>query len=176
MAKLNGLTTAERVQDLLFYNSITGEFTWRQGRAGTAAPGAQAGLRKKRGHLEIKVDGVRFMAHRLAWLWMTGEWPEDEIDHIDRNPGNNAWNNLRKATPAQNKLNRPCDPRSAIGLKGVTQARGREGKPVPGKFKAQIARNGTMEYLGTYKTPEEAHAVWKIAYLELHGPEFAHFE
>src|SRR5581483_472326 len=131
----DGRVSYEDVRRLLDYDPRTGIFRWKVARHGHAfkgyehghvfAPGTGpiAGLVKKRGHVEIKLFGRRFMAHRLAWLWMTGLWPKDEIDHRDLNPGNNAWENLREATGQQNRWNRYVQSGSSSGLKGVRQVR-----------------------------------------------------
>jgi hypothetical protein len=174
MTRYKPLPSAERLNELLSYDRETGALTWKVLRRGFASVGSKAGLSKKRGHLEVKVDGVRYQAHRLIWKMVTGQDPAHQIDHRDLDPSNNAWANLRDATQAQNLVNRPCDPRSAIGLKGVTASRGRGGKVRPGKFKAQITFAGTMIYIGQFDTAEAAHAAYCDAAEYLHG-EFACF-
>ena len=80
------LPDAGRIRALLHYAPDTGGLTWRVRRGGTAIPGAPAGLRKKRGHYEVKIDWVRYQSHRLIWKYMTGRDPVGDIDH--KNPGN----------------------------------------------------------------------------------------
>ena len=86
--------------------------------------GKLAGTRKKRGQIEVRIDGQRYQAHRLIWKMVHGVDPKEQIDHVDMDPGNNRLSNLREATQAQNLLHRPCEPRSAVGLKVVTRVRG----------------------------------------------------
>lgn len=173
MKKRMPLPESERLRALLHYDQQTGVLTWRVQRPGGprgkgCKPGSVAGMVKKRGHIEVKVDGVRYQAHRLIWKWMTGRDPVEDIDHRDLNPGNNAWANLREATPGQNAANRPCDPRSIVGLKGVTRTQARNGK-WDGRYRAQITTPGGMRSLGRFDTAEEAHATWYAEYLKAYG-------
>lgn len=155
-----------RLKELFHYCPETGIFTsiadrkrWKAGRvAGTLA----------KGYVQINIDRSIYRAHRLAWIYMTGEHPEQHIDHIDRNPANNAWSNLRLATDAQNLLNRGANPSSRLGVKGVRRSRrNRIG------YIAQIKKNGKVHYLGCFKTIEEAKAAYDAAGRILHG-EFFH--
>jgi hypothetical protein len=166
----------ERLKELLRYDPETGLFywlerpvrlgfertdkTWNVRYAGKIA-GDEFG--KLRPRIRISVDKRRFQAHRLAWLWMTGEWPAEEIDHKDMNPLNNKWENLREATHSQNGMNRKSRSKYA---KGVTIH-----KP-SGLFQARIYKDGRCRCLGYHKTPEEAHRAYIAAAKDLHG-EFA---
>ncbi len=108
--------TQEYIKSILDYNPETGIFTWkwreftnpRCNGWNTKYADKPAGRNstKKRHSLEIGINGALYCSHRLAWLWMTGTWPKQEIDHRDNNPMNNKWENLREATHAQNMLNR----------------------------------------------------------------------
>jgi hypothetical protein len=101
------------------------------------------------------------MAHRLAWFYVTGEWPV-EIDHRDRQRGNNVFSNLRSATSSLNKAN--TVPRGSLGFKGVY--RNYKG------FSARICVEGTTHYLGIFRTVAEAASVYQAA-AEKHFGEFA---
>lgn len=72
------------------------------------------------GYRNIRIDGRAYRVHRLAWLWMTGEWPDPECDHINTVKNDNRWFNLRKATRGQNAANRNANSTSWTGQKGVT--------------------------------------------------------
>lgn len=109
----------------------------------------------------IRVDGRRYLAHRLAWLIMTGEWPATEVDHRDTDPGNNAWTNLRLATRSQNMQNRRAAGRnSATGVLGVSPCRSR--------YRAVIKTSGRIRHLGVFATVEAAEAAYLAAKVELH--------
>ncbi len=94
------------------------------------------------------------MAHRVAWAIVTGAWPAEEIDHIDRNTENNRFSNLREAGRSLNGFNRNFRP-NATGLTGV-QLHGQ-------RYSAKIRGSKGKLYLGTFDTPEEAHRIYKAA-------------
>lgn len=153
--------SAERVRELLNYDPETGVFTWRQRRAGvrfghpTGCPGGGGGL-------VIRVDGSLRKAHRLAWLYVHGFWPEQEIDHIDGDPTNNRIANLRDVSRRTNQQNlRRASSRSSCGVQGVCR-NGKNG------WMATIGYQGKSRYLGTFRTTEEAHAAYVAAKRELH--------
>jgi hypothetical protein len=154
------MITAERLRSLLSYNPETGIFTWRV-RRGRILAGTVTGGIGSHGYVEIRVDYRLYLAHRLAWLYMTGEWPKETIDHRDLDRTNNRWRNLREATFGQNNTNRRA--RGAQGLKGVTKNRR--------AYVAQIQVAGRNRYLGSFATPEAAHAAY-VAASSAHG-EFA---
>ena len=86
------------------YESLTGDFFWLVDRSHVRA-GAKAGSLLTCGYWRIRYGGEEYQAHRLAWLFMTGEWPNGPIDHHDLNKLNNSWSNLRLATPSLNNAN-----------------------------------------------------------------------
>ena len=152
--------TAERLREVLNYNPETGVFTWRTTTNRKIRIGDIAGT-DSHGYVAIRIDGRRYLAHRLAWLWMNGEWPASIIDHEDTNPSNNRWENLRLATHRINMQNRRrATFNSSTGLLGVAKNRS--------SFQAQIGANGETHYLGCYATAEEAHAVYVAAKRRLH--------
>ena len=110
--------TQTQLLELLNYNPFTGDFTWRVRRRGTK--GAVAGSIQIRGYVRIRIDGRDYMAHRLAFLWMTGEFPEDGVDHISGVKSDNRWSNLRPADQALNQRN--CSRRidNTSGVTGVS--------------------------------------------------------
>jgi hypothetical protein len=95
---------------------------------------------------------------------MTGEWPENEIDHRNREKDDNRWSNLRPANRSQNCANEKMNCRNLSGLKGVSVERGR--------YRAKIVINGKIHRLGSHRTPEDAHAAYAVKAVELFG-EFA---
>lgn len=142
--------TSERLRELLDYDPETGVFTNRFSR-GAAKAGAVAGRSiGSSGYLRIMVSGRHYLAHRLAWLYMTGEWPKEEVDHINRDKIDNRWANLREATRTDNAINQI---RSSRALpRGVRRAKSR--------FQASLKVDGQFVHLGNYATPEEAHAAY----------------
>jgi hypothetical protein len=165
---------AEAVRQLLEYDPTTGEFTWikREGDTrgvhiwNTRFAGKMAGRISSYGYREIAISSRLYKAHRLAWIYMTGEWPTDQIDHIDGDRLNNRLVNLRPATREQNAHNCRRHRDNKTGFKGVAFY-----KPT-GKFHAVIASYGKKFSLGYFPTPEDAHAAYCIAAKRLHG-EFA---
>jgi hypothetical protein len=161
MTKLN----ASRLREVLSYDPETGAFTWLVSTARHRRIGDVAGCVKD-GYRQIGIDGRRYRAHRLAWLWMTGEWPSAEIDHINGDPADNRIANLRPATSSQNKANARKRSRNTSGWKGVSwHARDR-------KWRAMIGVAGRQQHLGYFDCPAEAHAAYVRA-AEHHFGEFA---
>jgi hypothetical protein len=141
---------------VLTYDPDTGIFTWRVSTGPRAKVGAVAGALSKDGYIQIRVDGRLYKAHRLAWLWVTGKGPASEVDHINGSKSDNRLCNLRLATPAENQQNQRCSHRdSKSGLLGVTRHRNR--------WLARITVGGKNEHLGTFDTPELAHAAYLAA-------------
>lgn len=154
--------TADRLRYLLIYCRHTGEFVWRATQKQTA--GKTAGYANDRGYIHIKVDRVMHLAHRLAWLYVHGVMPSMHIDHINRKVDDNRIENLREATRSQNGANRPHQPSNKFGLKGVSSTKN-------GKFAASIRVSGRSYHIGTFATPDLAHA----AYLNRAQSEFGEF-
>ncbi len=161
--------TATYVRFLLGYDPVSGAFVWllREGDVPFNAQyaGKQAGSVDKKGYRRIKIDARYHAAHRLAWLWMTGEWPPEEVDHINGNRADNRFVNLRLATKSQNQANARIRRHNKVGLKGVCYT------PRQG-YHAQISHGGKVHNLGFFATAQEAHEVYVRAAKEKHG-EFA---
>lgn len=149
--------TAARLRELLNYDELTGNFTWRH-------PGKKrrldrpAGCVKAPGYIVIRVDGVLLRAHRLAWLYVHGKWPALEIDHIDGNPSNNVLANLREADSRMNKQNRHvARSDSSTGIMGVQYDKKR------GLYSTRIQTPSGIKFLGRFADPLEAQAVYLAA-------------
>ena len=155
--------TAERLRELLRYDPGTGIFSWLIWRSRSARAGDIAGHVYSNGYVYIKIEGRNYLAHRLAWLYMTGEWPKDEIDHENTIRSENWWDNLREATGFQNKANTKKSAANTSGLKGVSFHRRSN------KWMAQIKSQGRHHYLGLFDAPEAAHAAYANAARRLHG-------
>jgi hypothetical protein len=154
-----------RASELLHYDPGTGLLTWRVARGrGVRSGDVCSGTAKRYGrgltYRAVTVDGNKHLAHRLAWLLMTGAWPAKLLDHENGNGCDNRWVNLREALPGQNQANRR--PSSRTGRKGVQRL------PASGKFTARIRQTS----LGTFSTADEAAAAYDAAAIQLFG-EFA---
>ncbi len=158
------LPTQKRLLELLEYDPETGIWTWKV-RRGRMRAGSVAGhLRAKDGYIFISIDGANHLAHSLAYIYMTGTLPDFDLDHRDLVRSNNRWGNLRESTRSQNKQNQRVRSDSATGFKGVT--------PNGRRFGARIQVGENRLYLGSFSTPEEAHAAY-LAAAKVHFGEFA---
>lgn len=110
-----------------------------------------------------------YAAHRLAWLIVTGRWPEHTIDHINGDPSDNRFCNLREATAAENLRHRGIMKSNKSGVKGVHWFKQYN------KWRAIIVARGKQIFLGHFDNIEDAKAAYRQAAVELHG-EFARFE
>lgn len=155
--------TAERVRELLHYDPATGVFTWKvKTNKSRNSVGKVAGVAdRKTGYVLVGIDYQHIRAHRLAWLYMTGSMPANEIDHINTNKSDNGWANLREATTQTNGQNkRKANKNSIVGLLGVSPHRGR--------YMARIKVDGKHKYLGTFDTPHDAHHAYVDAKRVMH--------
>lgn len=155
------MITQDRLKELLIYDPETGVFRWRVKRNGIKP--IEAGHRTGKGYWRITVEHRRYLRGPLAWFYMTGEWPNPEVDHRDRNRSNDRWSNLRLGTRAQQMMNGSY--RSKSGFRGVNRNYNR--------WQARIRTDGIARYLGSFATPEEAHAAYVKAAAESHG-DFAY--
>ncbi len=158
--------TAEQLREILHYDPDTGLFVWAQSRGKKTAKGKAAGSIDNYGYVVIRFDGSLWKGHRLAWLYMTGEWPKVVVDHENLIRADNRWTNLRDATKGLNAANSKLAANNKAGFKGVSKH-----KKVP-MWVAQITVNQKKIYLGLFRTPEEAHAVYMAAARKYFG-EFA---
>lgn len=152
--------TATQLRDCLRYEPETGFFFWlidcRRARKGN-----RAGSTDKDGRVCIGINGQQYRAHRLAWLYMTGEWPS-MIDHRNGNPSDNSWSNLRLANWSQNMRNRRVLRNNETGVKGIRRIES-------GRWMARIMANGESYYLGLYDDMTSARKVYAEAAARLHG-------
>lgn len=162
VGRYNSAVSAERLRECLLYDPETGIFTWRESRPGPATAGSVAGTDNGRGYILISVDRVRYKAHRLAWLYVYGEWPSREVDHINLVRNDNRIANLRQATPSQQTMNSSRRRDNSSGFRGVA-------KHSDGKWQATLTREGRRYYLGLYKTAEEAAEAYNEKARELFG-------
>ena len=148
------MISAKELQESLHYNSGTGEFVWKTRPSTRVKIGDIAGTKTVYGYTQIRFKNRFYKAHRLAWLYVTGNWPDNEIDHINGVRDDNKWKNLRDVTAAMNRQNQRVS-RSTSGFFGVTK--------YYNKYTAKIGHQNKTIYIGTYDTAESAYR----AYLEV---------
>jgi hypothetical protein len=172
LSRAESKLTHERLLEVLTYDPETGEFRWRIDRrtgrhgqfllvrAGDIAGGPNHGA----GYWQFYIDGENYLAHRVAWFYVTGIWPNGQVDHRNGIRPDNRWDNLRPATQSQQNANSRMRKTNKSGFKGVSWYRG--------KWRATIVADGKQWTLGYYTVAEEAHDAYVKAAMELFG-EFA---
>lgn len=150
------------LKERLLYQPRTGEMRWiMPPPSHPDLLGELAGVKNSSGYTKIQIDGVKYGRHQLAFLYMEGSIPE-MIDHIDRDPSNDAWNNLRQATNTQNQQNRGKWKENGLPL-GVRINKS------SGRFSARITVSGRQISLGSFDTSEAAGQAYKDARLKYFG-------
>lgn len=152
--------TQAALADLLEYRPETGQFVWVKPRRAVRV-GREAGSINSKGYRNLKVAGHLYSAHRLAWFYVHGVWPE-QIDHINGDKDDNRIANLRDCTQAENGQNLAINSRNKVGIPGVFFNNTRN------RWQASIQVNGKPRYLGRYKTAEEAGVAYAQAKAKLH--------
>lgn len=163
---MNSQISMERLKQRVSYDPETGVFIWREtlgGKCREGWPAGRLGTGKAAGYMRITIDGCEYKAHRLAWFYMTGEWPKDQIDHINGNPSDNRWSNLREATQSQNKANTRAYRNSKSGIVGVCWSASNR------KWNASINKDGKRIHLGRYHDLATAISVRQAKAKELFG-------
>jgi hypothetical protein len=158
--------TADRLRELLEYDPETGIFTWRVRRAGKTVSGSPAGCVGPKGYVRIDVDCVTYRAHRLAWLYVHGEWPSGMLDHRNRIRHDNRISNLRLANLSLNAANSTLISTNKSGFRGVSWHNRDK------RWVSQICVNGRVTFLGNFKDPVDAARAYDKAAAEAFG-EFA---
>lgn len=163
------MLTADYLRSLLDYSPETGEFRWkvvRRSAHGRTKVGSVAGFVRSDGYVFIGIDGRAHMAQRLAWLYMTGEWPAGPLDHVSRNRADNRWINIRPATRSENNRNKSLRSDNVSGTTGVSWDSRR------GKWSARIRVGGKYLMLGRFDTLPDAVTA-RLEAERLHYGEFA---
>lgn len=153
---------AEEARRYFKYDPETGQIIRLIARGPAKAGDVAFGTENGHGYLCGGHKGFQYMAHRVAWLLMTGDWPPADIDHIDGNGKNNRWENLRAATRTENMCNRRRSRNSSTGYKGVSW------HSKKGKFRASIGFGRKVRHVGYFDNPEDAHAAFVEAAKSLH--------
>jgi hypothetical protein len=149
--------TAEKLRELLHYDPETGIFTWKVRAANLIKVGDITGCPGGDGYLRIGLHNRLFLAHRLVWLYVYGEWPSLDIDHINRNKADNRISNLRDVSHKQNHQNKSKPSNNTSGHPGVSWY-----KRIS-KWQARIMHNYKHIHLGLFENIEDAIAARKAA-------------
>jgi hypothetical protein len=158
------ILTKERLREVLDYNPTSGQFHWNAAQQPRDNSGRYnvVGSLDNTGYLSIGIDGQRYLAHRLAWLYMTGYFPPNDIDHISTNKLDNRWCNLREATRTENMRNKGKTKANRSGYKGVSWHKAMN------QYRATIKADGKPICLGHFDNPKAAHEAYCKASAELH--------
>jgi len=159
------IITQIRLKTLVDYDENSGIFTRLLSNSNYTKVGDIVGCKQKSGYLSAQIDGKKYLMHRLAWLYVHGHFPEEDIDHINGIRSDNRISNLRSVTRSVNLQNkRRADTDSMSGLLGVCWSKDRN------KWLAQIripfAKSNKM--LGRFDTKEEAHQAYLVAKRKYH--------
>jgi len=152
--------TQGRLKELLHYNPETGIFTWVKGRVksrgGNAKKGKVAGTAHSAGYIQIAIDKKLYLAHRLAFLYVDGYIPENNVDHINRIRDDNRWCNLREVSQSCNLRNASIRIANTSGVTGVSWDKEKN------KWRAAIRASGSNKYLGYFESFDDAvRARWE---------------
>lgn len=151
------MLTAERLRAVLRYSPETGVFVWLIAPNRRIRVGSIAGTVRK-GRRSVKVDGAEHFVSRLAWLYVTGAWPQGVVDHEDTDPSNDRWLNLRDVTQGVNSQNRrSAQSNSQTGVLGVSPC------AQTGRLKAQLQTPAGPVWLGRHDTTDAAQAAYIAA-------------
>lgn len=159
------MITQELLKKLLHYNPDTGIFTWIASRPKVVA-GQKAGSRRRDGYIVVSVLNQRYLAHRLAWLYLYGYIPECDIDHRDGDTSNNCIGNLREATRSQNISNGKHRKNNTSRIKGVSFCKRYA------KWEVQVMLYGKRVFHRRFDCLEDAASAAESA-RELHHKTFA---
>ena len=157
------MLTQERLKELLHYDLDTGLFTWINSTNRSIKIKSVAGGKTSKGYTQIRADKKLYLAHRLAWLYVYGDFPENFLDHVNEKPSDNRISNLRLATHQENGHNKSTPHKNnTSGFLGVIWQKPNK------KWLAQIRINGKRKHLGLFNTSEDASEAYKTAKRELH--------
>lgn len=160
--------TIQHLRECLDYNPRTGALTWRERpRSHFKNDGVWAAWNKKHSHTEVfsrkggylslKVDGVQYLAHRVAWAMETGEWPKGGIDHINGDKSDNRISNIRDVSPAENSKNKVASKNNTSGFIGIGWNKASK------KWMAYIGSGSGQLHLGLFSDINDAIAARKAA-------------
>ena len=157
------MLTQAKLKKILSYNPETGIFRWLVAIGPRALVGAEAGWKTAEGYRSVEIDRKAYRLHRLAFLYMTGKFPEDWTDHINGKKSDNRWTNLREATKAINMQNR-----RRANKNSVSGALGAHFNKRLNKYCAIIWHGKKQNHIGVYDTAAQAHDAYLTEKRRLH--------
>lgn len=157
------MITQGRLRELLNYDPSSGIWRWVRPPRGKLF-GSVAGTLRAKGYRAITIDGRSYSSHRLAWFWMTGHFPTQQIDHINGIRWDNRWENLRAASCGENSQNRAMQSNNTSGYIGVSAANYRKFRV----WRAKITVGGKTISLGYWETPQQAAAAYSRGKAKYH--------
>lgn len=159
------MITQARLKECLRYIPSIGVFEWRRPGRGVRVGSIAGVVNKSTGYVVITLDGRQYRAHHLAWLYVTGELPADDLDHKDGDTTNNLFSNLRLAD-GKNQWNKRRSVANKSGVKGVSF------RSDVGKWEARLEARGVKHWLGYFDSLDAAEEAVRSHREETHG-EFA---
>lgn len=154
--------SADYARQILSYDQSAGRFTWLVQKARRTPVGSVAGAVDGLGYIGIQIDGQRYQAHRLAWLYVHGRWPEGILDHVNGDRADNRIDNLREASTAENRMNSGINRNNTSGHKGVIWC------PHNKKWRARISVGAKRHHLGHFTSREAAAATYEAGFQKLY--------
>lgn len=151
------MVTQSQLKEILYYDCTTGIFTWIADRNHNAKAGDVAGSIGDNGYVSIKIKGVKYFAHRLVFLYITGVLPEEQVDHVNHIRDDNRWRNLRCANNYENHKNRTKQSNNTSGFNGVSWHSTRN------KWRVRIKFRQKDIHLGYYEEKSKAVKIRKQA-------------
>jgi len=150
------IITQDRLKEVLHYDPETGIFTWKKKIANCVKIGSETGCVQSNGYMLIGIDGKRYLAHRLAFIYMIGNVP-DYVDHINHNKIDNRWGNLAKSCVFGNARNQSKHSDNTSGANGVYWHKGKN------KWHATYRMEGRNYHVGYFDTVAAAAKARKAA-------------
>lgn len=152
-----------KLLELLHYDPASGTFTWKVTRGRSAKAGQVAGTPHPEGYVQIGVCGRLYLAHRLAWFYVTGQWPAGLIDHQNRDRSDNRFENLRVCDFSSNAANSKIPVTNTSGVKGVSWDK------CSGSWQVGIKKNGKRKHLGRFADKELAAEAYRNESVRVFG-------
>lgn len=162
------MLTQDFLKSILFYDPESGEFTWIAKLGYKTKIGSIAGTthQKNEPYVSIRINGKAYRAHRLAWFYMTGEWPKKFIDHKNGMVNDNRWQNIRQANESQNNCNRRNNIHNTSGHRNVIWIKKDK------TWEVVITVKGKKQRFGRFKNLDDAATVACKLREKLHGEFF----